>query len=433
MKILILTYYYPPSGGSGVQRWLYFSKYLSDFGIEPYVITVNPDKASYKFIDEELLQKVNDVKVFRTDTKEILSVYTAIKRGEKRKNIPQGFSGESDPNLFQKVSRFFRGNFFLPDARRGWNKYAFKKAVELITKEKIGVVITSGPPHSTHLTGLRLKKKFGVKWIADFRDPWTEVYYNRMLYRTSLASKIDYGMEKKVLENADRVLTIGPGMQKLLQKKLNKEQKEKVIYIYNGYDGKAFESISKTPSGRFSIVHSGILSDNQPIDAFLEGLKKFISQNPDAKEHVQLVFVGNVSPAILGKAESALGKDNLILTGYLSQSEALQKIMNAELLLNSFAISDESALLVSGKLMDYIATGNPIIGLGHPEGDAAELLKNYQDARIFDRSDVEGIQLFIERIYLQWQKGGRKFNRESYSQFSRERTTEELAEVIRNL
>ena len=434
IKVLILTYYFPPAGGSGVQRWLYFSKHFSKYGIEPFVITVDSKKASYRFTDTSLEKKVAHVKVFRTDSHEILAFYAALKGGDKSRNIPQGFAGEPEPGFLQKVARFIRGNFFLPDARRGWNRFAFEKAVELIRKENIQLVVTSGPPHSTHLVGLKLRKTLPVKWLADFRDPWTEVYYNRMLYKTPIARKKDASMEQKVLENADHVLTIGPGMKRLLQKKLPPESREKVSFIYNGYDDELFKDVHKVPSGYFCISHSGILSENQPIDAFLTGLKKFLEKFPSALEKIRLQFVGNVSPSILSKVEHIVGEQRLLQTGYVKHHEAIRHMVNADLLLNSFALSEDSSLLVSGKLVEYIATGNAILGLGDPAGDAAELLKGNPNANIFARDDVDGISLFIERIYLQWLNGHQsQVNPLAITKLSRDSTTGQLAEIIRKL
>ncbi len=158
---------------------MYFSRYLKEFGIEPIVITVDPEEASYKFLDRKFLDHVKDVQVYRTSTMEPLKFYSKMVGGDERAEIPQGFAGESKPGLFRKISRFIRGNFFIPDARKGWNRFAYSQAEELIKREKIDVVITNGTPHSTHLAGLKLKKKFGVKWICDLRDPWTEAYYNK--------------------------------------------------------------------------------------------------------------------------------------------------------------------------------------------------------------------------------------------------------------
>ena len=175
-KILIITYYWPPSGGAGVQRWLKYSRYLPDNQIQPIVVTVDPQKASYPVIDNSLLYEVpSSVKVHFTDTFEPFEMYRIVSR---KNQIPfAGFANEGKLTMFKKFVRFIRGNFFIPDARIGWNKYAFAKCCALIEKENIDTILVTSPPQSSQLIGLRLKKKYKLKWIADVRDPWTDIYY----------------------------------------------------------------------------------------------------------------------------------------------------------------------------------------------------------------------------------------------------------------
>lgn len=430
MKCIVITYYYPPSGGSGVQRWMYFTAYMSNFGIEPWVITVDPEQASYRFIDTELYEKVKHVKVFTTPTSELLKSYSRLVSGNERESIPQGFAGESAPSLFRRLSRFVRGNFFIPDARRGWNRFAYQKAKELIEAEDIRLVITTGPPHSTHLIGRRLKRKLGVKWVADFRDPWVELYYNRMLYRSAPAKYLDCVMERGVLHSADAVLTIGPGLADLLRSKIPHSQQGKVRFIYNGYDESLFEDLVRRPDGEsFVLCHTGILSENQPISSLLGALSRFFAKHPKAIHRFRFKLVGKVSPSILDEIRRVLPSDQVQETGYLSQREALQETLNADMLLNSFAITDDSSILVSGKLMDYLATGNPVIGLGSANGDAAKLVAGMEHVRIFDRKDMDSIERFIEFVYFRWMEGG-KYQPVDITQYSRKSTAKQLAEWL---
>ncbi len=431
-KVLILTYYYPPSGGSGVQRWMYFSRYLKEFGIEPIVITVDPEKASYKFLDKNFLEHVKDVQIYRTSTLEPLKFYSKMVGGDERAEIPQGFAGESKPGLFRKISRFVRGNFFIPDARKGWNKYAYLKAKELIRKEKIDIVITNGTPHSTHLIGLKLKKRNRIKWICDFRDPWTEAYYNKDLYRTSLARKIDARLENDVLLNADMITTIGPGMAKLLMSKLPEKDQAKVHFVYNGYDAELFKGLEKEKSDFFTILHLGILSENQPILPFVHALRKVLDKVEGMAGKVRLLFVGKVSPSIVNEVKTFLPKIIFTQHEYVPHQEAIQYMLNANLLLNSLAETKESELLISGKLMEYVATGNPILALGNPVGDAAKLLSSVARAEVFSRSDQIPIETFIEDIYRKWSKGDRylKSGMETYSRYE---TTRIYAGLIEQL
>lgn len=433
-KVLILTYYFPPSGGSGVQRWMYFAKYFKDFNIDPIVVTVDADKASYKFLDKNFLEHIKDIEVHRTDTLEPLKFYSKLAGGDDRAEIPQGFAGESKPGLFRRLSRFIRGNFFIPDARKGWNKYAYQKAKQLIKKEKIDIVITNGTPHSTHLVGLKLQQEFGLKWICDFRDPWTEAYYNKDLYRTSLARKIDESLEKKVLLHADLITTIGPGMAKLLKQKLPVDQQEKVKFVYNGYDARLFEGMKKESFDRFTILHLGILSENQPITSFVLSLKSLLESTEGMERKISLLFVGKVSPSIVAEVKYNLPEIDFKQVDYVPHREAIQYMLNANLLLNSLAETKESELLISGKLMEYVATGNPVLVLGNPKGDAAQLLSTIERAEVFSRLDKNGIQDFLEKIYSAWSRGDKyeKGNIEIHSRYETARLYSSLInELIR--
>ena len=196
-KVLIVTYYWPPSGGAGVQRWLKFAKYLPEFGWEPIILTVDPQFAAYPVTDYSLNEDVPaGLRIYSTPATDYFSIY----RKDKSKIPTAGFANSMDDTLKGKFLRFIRGNFFLPDPRKGWNRYAFKKASDLIDSEGIKHVITTSPPHSTQLIGLKIKKKYPeIKWIADLRDPWTDIYYYKQFYPTLLSKRIDAGYEKRFL------------------------------------------------------------------------------------------------------------------------------------------------------------------------------------------------------------------------------------------
>ena len=435
-KVLIITYYWPPSGGSGVQRWMYFAKYLPDFGIDPFVLTVNPLFASYKFIDESFQKNVESVKVFKTVSSEPFNIYSKLIGKSKEEAIPQGFTGESNPGIVQKISRFIRGNFFIPDARKGWVKFAVKEAKKIISRENIDIIITTGPPHSSHLIGLELKKKFNVSWIADFRDPWTELFYNKLFYRTPIAKSIDQKLEQKVLNNADLILTIGPSMAEMLRKKTIRRNKEgeKVHYIYNGFEQELFKNLIKNKAKNiFVICHLGILSDNQPIDGFIKAMKQMFTSNDIIAENVKLQLIGKIAPGILSKLRSEIPELKLEIMDYMPHEKAIQQILNADLLFNSLADVPNGKYLVSGKLMEYIATGNPIICLGDEDGDAAALLSQFKNANVYDRLNVEAIYQHILKVYSLWKSG--KENEEVIlnEKYSRYNTTKQLAEIINTL
>lgn len=432
-KVLVITYYWPPAGGSGVQRWMYFCRYLKDFGITPIVITVDENKASYRYKDYSFNKLVEGIEVHRTNTFELLKLYSRMVSGKKDSAIPIGFAGESNPGIFQKISRYIRGNFFIPDARIGWVKYAYKKAEEIIIKEKIKLVITNGTPHSTHLAGEKIKNKFPeIKWIADFRDPWTELHYNKFLYRTKRSLRRDAMLEKRILNGADMLLTVGPSMKKHLVSKGNISS-EKVNYIYNGYDENDFRNtfITKNPD-LFIISHIGMLSESQPITVFLNALKIFFDKKHPVCSKIVFRLIGNVSPAITEETKKMLPDMSFESIRYVPKEQAVSYMLESDLLLNSLAEMENSELLISGKLMEYIASGRPILCLGNPSGDAANLLNEFENCGVFDRKNVSPIAVFLETIFdSRINKVTFASNEKKIKQYSRYETTRLLAELIK--
>ena len=265
--VIILTYYWPPSGGSGVQRWMYFSKYLKELGWKPFVITVDQKKASYPVLDNSLEKIVKDIKVIKTSTNEPLKFFSFLTTGGFRKGIPQG--EVKNRGLFNKLSNYIRSNYFIPDARLGWVDFAYRECKKLIIKNNIKHVITTGPPHSTHLIGLKIKKDFEIKWTVDFRDPWVNIFYNKNFLFTKKSINKQKELEKKVLNNANLVLTtIGGDLKEQLQLKAPNQN---FAVVPNGYDDVLINKIKSEKSKKyFHIVYTGLLTKNHPYVHFLK-------------------------------------------------------------------------------------------------------------------------------------------------------------------
>ncbi len=431
-KVLIITYYWPPSGGSGVQRWMYFGKYLKDFGITPVVVTVDEKKASYKYIDTTFIELVKDIEVHKTGTWEPLKLYSKLTSGDSSSAIPLGFTGESKPTLFQKLSRAIRGNFFIPDSRVGWVRFAFREAKKIIKEQGIDIVITTGPPNSTHLVGLKLKSYLNITWIADFRDPWTELYYNKFLYRFGFAQKKDEKLERKVLQSADLVLTVGPSLKEHLVQK-GKIHSSKIHYIYNGFDENDYKDIKVAADPNFfTITHIGVLSPSQPVTALLNSIRHFIDNNHPICKFLRLRIVGTVTEDIIHQIKSTIPEINLEFIGYVPKKSAIEYMLSSDLLFNSLPEMDNSELLISGKLMEYIAANKPILCLGNPNGDAANLLKELENSKVFDRSDTALIVEYLDKLFYNWtNKIGGVVKNNNYHQYSRYETTRQLADIIK--
>ncbi|MCD6557322.1 MAG: glycosyltransferase family 4 protein [Bacteroidales bacterium] len=430
-KVLIITYYWPPSGGSGVQRWMYFAKYLSDFGIEPLVLTVSEKYASYRQVDEKLNNEVRNIKVFKTASFEPLKIYSLLTSGNRKKGIPQGEIKSENANFIVSVSKFIRGSLFIPDARKLWNVFAFRKAKEIIKNEKIDLVITTGPPHSTHLTGKRLKKRFGLKWIADFRDPWSDLYYNKDLIRTRRAVSKDKRLEKKVLDEADLILTVGFKMKELLAGK-SENINDKIKFIYNGYDSELFNKIKFERTDFFEISYIGLLTQNSPYKFFIQSIKGFLKKTiPGSK--IRLNFAGNIPDTILESFKKELPDLKILYHGYVSHEEAIRIMKSSNLLISCLPETEQSQILISGKTAEYMASGIPILSFGNVNGESAWMLNQLKHTKTVAKNEVSEATEFIHKIYDSSVKGELLLNdtdSELIKKMNRYETARQLADLI---
>jgi len=387
-RVLIITYYWPPSGGAGVQRWLKFTKYLPEFGWEPIILTVDPEYAAYPVTDYSLSDELPaSVKVYRTPATDYFSIY----KKDKSKIPTAGFANSVDNTLKGKILRFIRGNFFIPDPRRGWNKYAFKKAGEIIETEGIKHVITTSPPHSTQLIGLKIKKKYPeIRWIADLRDPWTDIYYYQQFYPTIISKIIDSGLEKSVLKKANRRLTVGPSLKTSFSLKV-KRIADKIEVITNGYDEADFKGIAADEPSRFTITYVGTLSDIYPVNGLITSLKNLRFEGKD----FVLRFAGTVSENARELIMLYIPDTSVEFLPYVIHSEAIKYMMSSTVLILIIPSHKSNKSIITGKLFEYLATGKPILCLGPVDGDAAEILQRYHLGKCFSYDDVEGIENYI--------------------------------------
>jgi len=392
-KVLILTYYWPPGSGAGVQRWLKFSKYLPQYGWEPVIITVDPDFAAFPVTDFSLISEVPDnLVVHKTKARDYFRFYK-----KNKSEIPSaGFAADDGKGLYSLFSRFIRGNFFIPDPRRGWNRFAFKKACEIIEYHKINNLITTSPPHSTQLVGLKLKRKYpSINWICDLRDPWTDIYYYNEFYPTCLSYRIDSYYEKKVLKSAGKIITVGKSLSEIFISKLP-HLKEKIEIIPNGYDNDDFSGLNATLPENFTISYIGTLSDKYPVTGLLQALKKFDENKIDFR----LRFTGFVSSRQKESILSALNNSNIEFNPYADHSIAVKSMADSTLLLLIIPDHKSSKSIITGKLFEYLASGKPVICLGPVDGDAAEILEECGHGKTFSYYDTRNIYEYLNFLYL---------------------------------
>lgn len=423
-KVLIITYYWPPSGGAGVQRWLKFAKYLPEFGIEPIILTVDPLYASYPQIDESLKNEISpELKVFKTKSFEPLNFLSKL---IGKKNVPYGgFTNVKKDSILQVILRFIRGNFFIPDARVGWNRFAYCAAKEIILKFSINTVITTSPPHSTQLIGLKLKKKLDIRWIADFRDPWTDIYYYKDLLHLPIVKKKNKELERRVLYAADLIFANCDSNKELFFSKIGQVEMNKFYTITNGFDESDFKLKIESPSD-FIITYIGTMSEIYEPEVFFEVLKEI--ENNYKKKKIRFRLVGQISPVIRKMIKNYKLDTIFEDVGYVNHDMAIKYMMNSSLLLYIFPKTDNDRG-IAGKLFEYLASRIPILAIGTKDGDSFNILNDINAGKMFERNQKKEIYnylcLILNRDYT-------FVNKEKINQFTRRNITDRLVKIIYN-
>ncbi|PRY14429.1 glycosyltransferase involved in cell wall biosynthesis [Pontibacter ummariensis] len=431
-NLLYISYYWPPSGGPGVQRGLKFCKYLPQFQVQPTVLTVDEKQASYPLLDPTFEQEVpKGLQVYRTATSEPFEYY---KKLSGKKEIPfSGFANQKTEDTFlDKVFKFVRGNLFIPDARVGWNKHALKKADELLRQGNYKAILTTSPPHSSQLIGLKLKKKYNLPWIADLRDPWTNIHYYDQLHHTTLAKRLDEKYERQVLEQADAIIVTSEDTKRLFLNKPVTLDVDKIHVIPNGYDEDDFKYPSQPPKDTFLITYTGTITESYNIDVFLKVMAHLMSVHSEI--NYKLRFVGQVSDGLKKRIEKAgvLGITEFI--PYVPHQEAIRYLMESTILL--LAIADVPIVYsnVPGKLFEYLASNKHIVCLGPVHSDTDHIIDECGAGRLFHYTAYDVMLDHMTQTSKAW-----KINPNldlpyiNHKRFSRRALSEELAKVIKQL
>lgn len=425
-QVLVISYYWPPAGGAGVQRWLKLCKYLPDYGLMPTVITVNEKIASYPQIDETLQKEVHpDIEVIRTDSFEPLSCYARLVGKE---NVPYGgFANVSNKGLLSKISRYIRGNFFIPDARMGWKKYALAAAKTAIKQHNISLVITTGPPHSAHLVGLELKKELSIQWIADFQDPWTDIYYNDLLHRTKRSQQKDLALEKQVLDSADLVVTNCNSNVQLLSKKGGLAP-FKIVEV--GYDAADFRPTEPQKGETFNIVYTGTMAASYNPAVFIGAFKKLVSLAP---QQVKWHIAGMLDPEIVAQIEAAGLTKNCHMHGYLAHQKAVALLSKGHVLLSLFP-QTKNELGIPGKLFEYLAAHRTILNIAPKAGDSAKIIEECASGATFERNEAVAVFEFLSHHFSEWQAGTMKsVGNEQVQKYARHNLAKRYSEIIHSV
>lgn len=411
MRLLVISYYWPPAGGPGVQRWLKTSLALSELGHQVEILTVDPRYATYPLRDESLMQEAKPLTVHHTAARDWFAAYQKLTR---RKEVPfSGFANQAGrPGPIQRLSRFIRGNFFLPDPRRGWNGYALSKARQLNGKLPFDLVITTGPPHSTHLIGRSLKRQLGLQWWADFRDPWTDIYYYDRFYPSRWARSLDARMERSVLNEADRIITVAKDLQRLFDLKAP-GLSARCHIMPNGYDPADFSLEDVAPQNSvFTIAYTGTLTLEYPVKQVEEALRQILHTG----RALRLRIAGRPAKEFEAHMElltHEFSNFHAEFLGYLAHKNSVMVLQEADALLLLIPELPNNKGILTGKLFEYLGSGRPIWGFGPVDGDAHEIIHDCDAGGLFESSS-EAAQCLLE--WMDEGKSGASFEaRRSYT------------------
>ena len=424
-KVVIITYYWPPAGGPGVQRWLKFVKYLPDFGVQPIVYV--PENPTYPILDEGLLNEVSDKAIILKN--KIFEPYqlAGIFSKKQTQKISSGIIPAAKKQSFlEKLLLWIRGNLFIPDARKYWVNPSVVYLKKYIQENNIDTIVTSGPPHSLHLIGLKLKEELGVKWFADFRDPWTTIGYHKSLKLSSYADKKHKQLESKVLTNADTIIVTSKTTKTEFQALTNKP----IEVITNGYD---LENISKqTLDDKFTMAHIGsFLSDRNP-KALWGVLQELVLENEKFAAHFQLKLIGKISQEILESISEFQLDAYCNNLGYVSHTEALEHQRKSQVLLLIEIDSEETKSIIPGKLFEYMVSERPIIAIGPKDSDFAEIITSTNTGVFFTYSEKERLRNTILAYFELFLENKLQVHPVGLQQYSRKNLTEKLVSILNN-
>ena len=421
-KVLIITYYWPPAGGSGVQRWLKFTKYLPKYNWQPIIYT--PENPYFEVQDEALLNDIPaEAEIWKTPIWEPYALKDKLFGKGERSQSAGVISNKN--SLKNKVLNWVRGNVFIPDPKIYWVKPSIKILLKKIKKESIEHIITTGPPHSMHLIGLGLKKAIpNLKWIADFRDPWSELDLLDEFHLSSSSSKKHKDLEKEVLQTADVALTVS----ETWMEDLKRLGGGRVELITNGYDAADFELKPKT-NDKFIIGHYGLLNHLRNPKNFWKALADLCEENTDFNDKLEIHFSGNIDGEVLAEIEAYPQlKEKVKQLGYISHGQVLQQYNEADVLLLLLFNSKSGVGNYPGKIFEYFAAQKPILVFGPEGSDTQRLISDSQTGSYFSYEEQN-----IENEILNFFNVRSKLVSSDISRFSRENLAGELSDLLNKL
>ena len=419
MKVLIITYYWPPAGGSGVQRWLKFVKYLQGFNIQPIVYTISNPR--YPTIDDSLLNEIpENIEVLKHPIWEPTDLLFW-----KRELQQEGGISNASKNSFLS---FIRGNFFIPDPKLFWIKPSVKYLQSYLNKNDVDVIISTGPPHSMHLIAEKLHQKNDVKWLADFRDPWSDIYYNKDFKELSFVKNRNKKLEKSVLKKADCVLTVSNALKKEFSKYANR-----VEVVTNGFDDDFLEPSKVLLDEKFTISYIGLLPKQSNPENLFRVLQLLCSQHKDFEKDLQLNFIGDISDVVKTAVCNNKLKENTRFIDYVDHTKAIEYQQKAQVLLLLIPNVKKCKGILTGKLFEYLSAKRPILAIGPEDGDLADVIEDTNAGIIVDFDNDDKLSSEILKLYHQYKKGNLEVDSKNTNKYHRKELTKKVAFIINSL
>ncbi|MDZ7741835.1 MAG: glycosyltransferase [Bacteroidota bacterium] len=427
-KVLVITYYWPPSGGAGVQRWLKFVKYLRDFGWEPVVYT--PENPEAPVIDHSLEKDIPEgLEVLRQP---IWEPYTAYKKfiGQKKdQRVNAGFLSESEkPKFSENLSVWIRGNFFIPDARKFWIKPSVRYLTKYLKEKWVDAIVSTGPPHSMHMIALRLKEKLGIPWLADFRDPWTNIDFYDQLKLSKFADRTHKKMELSVLKYVDEVITVSWNW----ADDFRKIYERPVKVITNGYDPDDFE-LDVSLDKKFSIVHIGAMNKDRNPVMFFEVCGELLTEYPSLAENLEIKLVGSTDISVFNSIEKQGLTDFVKWVKNVPHDEVLKYTKSAQLLLLALNNTPNVLGIIPGKIFEYLAAKRPILCTGPENGDSARIIRNANAGEIVSFDDKNKMRKVLVEYYEAYQNNDLVYNGKGIEKYSRKALCGEIADLLNSI
>lgn len=423
-KVLIITYYWPPSGGAGVQRWHKFVKYLRNYGWEPVVYT--PENPEYPAIDESLADEIPDgIQIVKTPIWEPYQLYKKLAGVAKDQKVnASGFISEKkNPGKIQQLSIWLRGNFFIPDARKFWIKPSVRFLTEWLKENKADAIVSTGPPHSMHMIALGVKENTGLPWLADFRDPWTNIDFYHELKLSARADREHHRQELQVLNNADEVVVISNSM----KSDFLKIKERPYTVITNGFDQSDILTADVHIDSKFSLSHIGSMAKSRNPEQLWHALADLKESIPSFGNDLVIRLVGTVDYAVTESINKYGLTDNLQKIDYKPHDEIIRLQQQSRILLLIINDTPNAKVILPGKFFEYMASGRPILCIGPHDGDAAQIIRETESGVLAATNDYQDIREQVSILYRNFRQGTDTVKSENIQRFSRESLTRELA------